>query len=68
MPSFASIEGMGDKAAEQLEEAAKQGQFMSQQELRDRAKVPKATVEKMAALGILGDLPEENQLSFDFLG
>ena len=67
MPSFASIEGMGEKAAEQLEEAAKQGLFLSQQELRDRAKVSNTVVEKMAELGILGDMPKQNQLSFDFM-
>ena len=67
MPSFASIDGMGEKAAIQLMEAAKDGVFLSQAELRDRAKVPRTVVETMARLGILGDMPEEGQLSFSFL-
>lgn len=67
MPSFTSIEGMGDNAARQLEEAAAQGEFLSQQEIRDRGKVSGTTVSKMAALGILGDLPENSQLTFSFL-
>lgn len=68
MPSFASIEGMGEKAAEQLEEAAQQGLFLSQQELRNRSKVSGTVIDKMADLGILGDMPKESQLTFDFLG
>ena len=67
MPSFLSIEGMGEKAAEQLEEAASQGEFLSQQELRNRSKVSGTVIEKMAELGILGDLPEKSQLTFDFI-
>ena len=46
---------------------AKDGVFLSQAELRDRAKVPRTVVETMARLGILGDMPEEGQLSFSFL-
>jgi DNA polymerase-3 subunit alpha (Gram-positive type) len=67
MPSLASIDGMGEKAAAQLKEAAKDGIFLSQEELRDRAKISKTVCEKMAELGILGDMPEQGQLSFDFL-
>ncbi len=67
MPSFLSIEGMGEKAAEQLEKAAQGGLFLSQQELKDRAKVSGTVIEKMAELGILGDMPKESQLTFDFM-
>ena len=67
MPSFASIDGMGEKAAKQLEEAAKNGVFMSQEELKDRAKLSGTVIEKMAELGILGDMPATSQLTFDFL-
>jgi DNA polymerase-3 subunit alpha (Gram-positive type) len=67
MPSLLSIEGMGESAARQLEEAAKEGLFMSQQELRDRAKISGTIIDKMAELGILGDMPKTSQLQFDFL-
>ena len=67
MPSFLSIDKMGESAAVQLEEAAKDGLFLSQQELRSRAKLSSTVVEKMAELGILGDMPETSQLTFDFL-
>ena len=56
-----------EKAAEQLEEAAKQGLFLSQEELRNRSKVSNTVIEKMAELGILGDMPKNSQLEFEFL-
>ena len=68
MPSFASIEGMGEKAAQQLYEAAQKGPFLSKEEINERAKIGKGTIEKMSELGILDGMPETNQLSlFDFM-
>lgn len=64
LPPFNSIDGMGDKAAESLAIAAAQGKFLSKDDLRDRAKISKSTVELMSDLGIISDLPESNQLSF----
>ena len=67
MPSFASIDGLGDKAADQVVEAAKDGQFLSKDDLRTRAKISKTIVDLMEELGIIEGLPESNQLSlFDF--
>lgn len=66
MPSLSSIDGMGEKAAAQLKEEAAKAPFLSQDEIRTRAKISKTTVEKMAALGILSDLPETSQFSFQF--
>ncbi len=67
MPSFLSIDKMGESAAIQMEEAAKGGRFLSQQELKDRAKISGTVIEKMESLGILGDMPRTSQLTFDFL-
>ena len=68
MPSLSSIEGMGDKAAEQLMEAAKDGPFLSKDDLKSRSKVPQTVVDKMGDLGLLGDIPESNQISlFDLM-
>ena len=64
MPSFASLPGMGDKAAEQLCEAAKQGTFMSKEDIRLRAKVSKTILEDMDQLGLLDGLPDTNQSDF----
>ena len=63
MPSLSTIEGLGDKAADQLEEAAKDGPFLSKDDLRQRSKLSKTVVDLMSDLGLLGDLPESNQLS-----
>lgn len=68
MPSLNSIEGLGEKAADGIVEAAKQGQFLSRDDFRERTKVSKTITGLMAKLGLLGDLPESNQISlFDFM-
>ncbi len=64
MPPFNSIDGMGDKAAESLQIAAAQGKFLSKDDLRERGKVGKSTVDLLSDLNIITDLPESNQLSF----
>uniref|UniRef100_UPI0040574D94 PolC-type DNA polymerase III n=1 Tax=Agathobacter sp. TaxID=2021311 RepID=UPI0040574D94 len=67
MPSFSSIDGLGDIAAVSIAEAAKDGPFLSKDDFRERTKVSKTLVDLMSDLGLLGDLPESNQLSlFDF--
>lgn len=68
MPAFSSISGMGDKAAEAVVEAAKDGPFLSKDDFRMRTKVSKTVIDLMDDLGLMGDLPETNQLSlFDFV-
>ena len=68
LPPFSSIEGMGGIAAEALFEEAAKGKFMSRDEIRQRAKVSATTLETMAELGILGDMPQSNQMSiFDLM-
>ena len=68
MPSLGSIDGMGDKAAEAMMEAAKDGPFLSRDDLRSRSKAPQNVIDKMGDLGLLGSLPQSNQLSlFDFM-
>ena len=63
MPSLNSIEGLGDNAAIAIAEAAKDGPFLSKDDFRQRTKAPKTVIELMSDLGLLGDLPESNQLS-----
>ena len=63
MPSLSSIDGLGEKAADSIEEAAKDGPFLSKEDFRNRTKVSKTICDLMAELGILGELPENNQLS-----
>lgn len=67
MPSLSTIDGLGEKAAEAVVEAVKAGPFLSRQDFWQRTKVSKSVIDLMADMGILGDLPETNQLSlFDF--
>ena len=67
LPPFSTIDGMGEKAAEGVEAAAKDGKYLSRDDFRERTKASKTVVDYMGELGLLGDLPESNQLSlFDF--
>ena len=67
MPPLSSIDGMGDKAAEAVEQAARDGRYLSKDDFRQRTKASKTVIDKMSELGLLSDLPESNQLSlFDF--
>lgn len=63
LPPFSSIDGMGGIAAEALYLAAKGEPFMSKDDITQRAKVSRSTLDVMGELGLLGDLPESNQLS-----
>ena len=67
MPSIDSIEGLGDKAADAVVDAAAQGRFLSKDDFRDRTKVSKTVIDLMDKLGLFGDIPQSNQISlFDF--
>ena len=63
MPPLSSIDGMGDKAAEAVEEASKDGPYLSRDDFRQRTKASKTVIDYMAELGLLAGLPESNQLS-----
>ncbi len=68
MPSLNSIDGLGEKAADAIVEAAKDGPFLSKDDFRQRTKASKTVVDLMSELGLLGNLPESNQISlFDFV-
>ena len=67
MPSLSSIDGLGDKAADAVVDAVKDGPFLSIEDFSSRTKVNGTICALMADLGLLGDLPQSNQLSlFDF--
>ena len=67
MPALSTIDGLGEKAADQLVEAAAKGPFLSRDDLRQRSKLSKTVIDLMGDLGLLEGLPESNQLSlFDF--
>ncbi|MBQ5359456.1 MAG: PolC-type DNA polymerase III, partial [Lachnospiraceae bacterium] len=68
MPCLTSIDGMGEKAADAVVEAAKDGPFLSREDFYNRTKVPRTVVDKMNEMGLLGDLPETSQISIFDLG
>ena len=69
MPSLSSVSGLGDKAAEQICDAAAHGQFLSLDDFKKRCKVGDTVVQTLLELGVLAGLPESNQMSLeDFFG
>ena len=62
-PPFSSIPGMGPIAAEAIYEAAKQGEFMSIDEVRMKAKVGASTIDQLREFGVLDGMQESNQIS-----
>jgi DNA polymerase-3 subunit alpha (Gram-positive type) len=68
MPSLSTIDGLGDKAADAVVEASKQGTFLSRDDFKIRCKVSSTVVDNMAKMGLFGELPASNQMSLmDFL-
>ena len=63
MPSFCSINGMGEKAALSIVEARKDAPFLSIEDLISRTKLSKTLVEILRVNGILEGLSETNQIS-----
>ena len=68
MPSLSSIDGLGEKAADAVVDAVKDGKFLSREDFRNRTKVSKTVCDLMGEMGLLGALPESNQLSLFDLG
>lgn len=68
IPPFVAMDGLGENVAKQLVRARQEGEFLSKTELRKRGGLSSTLVEKMDEMGILGNMPEDNQLSlFDEL-
>ena len=69
MPSLVTIDGLGDKAAYALYEAAKKGRFLSKDDLKQRAKgTTQTALDKMTELNIIAGLPNSSQISlFDIM-
>lgn len=68
MPSLCSIDGLGEKAADAVVDAVKDGKFLSRDDFKIRTKVSSTVVDQMAKLGLFGELPISNQMSLlDFL-
>lgn len=63
-PPLAALSGVGESAAKAIAAARnKNNPFISQEDLRQRAGIGKGVIEKLAELGVLGDMPETNQIN-----
>ncbi len=68
MPALTAIANMGEKAAESVAAAVKDGPFLSVEDFRNRTKISTTLIEKLKELEILKGLPETSQISlFDLL-
>ncbi|MBO4904324.1 MAG: PolC-type DNA polymerase III [Lachnospiraceae bacterium] len=63
MPRLDCIDGLGDKAADQVADAVKDGPFLSLDDFQERTRVSRSVIDHMVELGLLESLPESNQLS-----
>ena len=69
MPPLTSIDGLGASVAEAIAFEGRKGPFISCQDFRDRTRASGTVTDKLKSLGILGDIPESNQMSiFDMFG
>ena len=60
---FSSVSGIGGNAAESLEEAAKIGGFISQDDIIQTTGVTKSVLDSLVAIGGLKNMPKSNQMS-----
>jgi DNA polymerase-3 subunit alpha (Gram-positive type) len=61
---LSALAGVGVQAAEGIVEARKNGvKFISKEDLRNRAHIGQAVIDKMTAYGMLNDLPDTDQIN-----
>ena len=63
IPSFRTIDGLGDTVAKAIVEEREKQEFLSIEDLQKRAKVSSTLIEKMRKMGVLDGLPESSQLT-----
>ena len=64
LPPLNAFAGVGEAAAESIMEAAKDGKFLSQEDLKSRAGITKAVMEVLNENGVLRGLSETSQINF----
>ena len=63
LPPLNSIPGLGTVAAQGIQDARKDGEFMSIDDLKIRSKVGKSTIEMLTNAGCLEGMTQSNQMS-----
>ena len=61
---FSSLSGVGESAAQNLQESRKEGEYLSVDDVQIRSRVTKAVIETLESAGVLNSLPKSNQMSF----
>ena len=61
---FCALKGLGAAAATSIQDAALEGEFISGDDIINRAKVSKAVVELLKDAGALKDIPDSSQMTF----
>ena len=62
LPPLNAFPGVGTAAAEAIYQAAQEGPFLSQDDLKNRSGANKAVLETLSENGVLKDLPESSQM------
>ena len=62
-PPLNSIPGLGTVAAEGIDEAKKEGKFMSIDDMKIRSKIGKSVIELLEKVGCLKGMSQSNQIS-----
>ena len=62
-PPLNALQGVGINAAKNIVAAREQGEFISIEDLRERAKITKTAIESLQEHGVLKNLPETSQIS-----
>lgn len=60
---FIAMQGVGDKAAQALYDAAQSGDYISVEEFAQSSGVSKSVIDQLSALGAFGDMPETAQMT-----
>lgn len=63
IPPFVSLQGLGESAAKNIVVCREEGEFISHEDLAQRARLSKTVIEVLQEHGSLKGLPEKNQLS-----
>ena len=63
IPSFKTVEGLGDIIATALVEEREKQEFISIEDIQKRTKLSSTVTDKMKAMKVFDQLPESNQLS-----
>lgn len=63
IPPFNSIAGLGTNAAINIVKAREDGEFLSKEDLQQRARLSKTIIDYLDEQGCLAGMPEANQLS-----